>query len=125
MPDQDDHILIFVYGTLKKDHANHQLLESSSFIGNAITESAYPMICSNGVFPYLFEMPGTGYNIFGEVYQIDYETLQRLDWLEGVPDHYYRKSIKVSIDAKTNEVLCYFAAHEWDQNKDIKLIEKF
>jgi gamma-glutamylaminecyclotransferase len=101
---------VFVYGTLKKGFGNHGLLENSKFVGAAITHCKYPMWCS-GVFPYMADVQGVGKLIFGEVYEVDEKTLNRLDVLEGVPHHYVRRIIPLAIDKVGNDsAFCYFRA---------------
>lgn len=104
--------LIFVYGTLLSGEPNYPLLESGTLVGEAQTKSEFRMF-TGGWFPYVqrselevverFE-DGTpseekfvGYSIQGEVYSIDSQTLARLDRLEGVPSHYQRHSINVTL----------------------------
>ena len=73
---------VFVYGTLKKGHGNHRLLENSRFIGeDSIT--GFDMY-STGGFPAV--IPGDGV-VFGELYEVTPEELESLHRLEG-----YRES---------------------------------
>lgn len=102
-------MLVFVYGTLKRAHYNHKCLQESEFIGKARSRDSYPMVCSNGIYPYLIEKPGEGHNIRGEVYRIDPGVLRILDRLEGYPDYYYREEIMVSLEShETLLALTYF-----------------
>lgn len=77
--------VIFVYGTLKRfERANH-LLQSSLFIGEAVTKPKYQLY-SCGSFPALV----SGHNkVFGELYGISDYTKMQLDCYEGVHDNYY------------------------------------
>lgn len=88
--------LVFVYGTLKRGHGNHRLLESSEFIGEAITEKPHPMYVSG--LPYLMEHPNegdAGKHVIGEMYEVNPIVLRNLDRLEGHPRLYERKLIEV------------------------------
>ena len=100
---------IFVYGSLKKNKKLHHFLSSSVFVSNASTCYKYPMILSkNGWYPYLLSVKNKGYYVKGEVYEIDYKTLKKLDRLEEVPHYYKRKKICVKINNKKLLVWCYF-----------------
>jgi gamma-glutamylcyclotransferase (GGCT)/AIG2-like uncharacterized protein YtfP len=101
--------LVFVYGTLMKKYWNHRRLGNSKFIGNATTFDKYPMI--NRGIPYLFNVPGRGHEIKGEVYHVTSPSIMEdLDHLEGHPHHYVRTRIKVDIEGKETEVFVYFSA---------------
>jgi gamma-glutamylcyclotransferase (GGCT)/AIG2-like uncharacterized protein YtfP len=86
-------MLVFVYGTLKRNYGNNVILQHGRFIDNDIIDG-YKLIFSHdrGGFPYAIENEGTG--IKGEVFDItgdNFErTLSRLDNLEGHPDWYRR-----------------------------------
>jgi gamma-glutamylcyclotransferase (GGCT)/AIG2-like uncharacterized protein YtfP len=81
--------LVFVYGTLRKGEINHNLLESSEFIGGYVTEPKFELH-DLGEYPGLVE--GTS-SIVGEVYRVNDETLAQLDILEDVPIEYRRELI--------------------------------
>lgn len=125
----EEGIIVFVYGTLKKGFSNDKFLESSEFIGKAYTKNKFPMyIYKNGPYPFPYmlnmisrsaELAKGDKNIFtakqlnvmseannvkGEVYKISDETLAKLDWLEGCPDFYFRREIKVIV--KTDKDVC-------------------
>lgn len=82
---------VFVYGTLMRGEANHEYyLTDESFKGNA-SASGFEMY-DIGAFPGI--VPGDGV-IPGEIYEVDDETLQRLDYLEGEGSLYIRESVPV------------------------------
>lgn len=82
---------VTVYGTLKNGHGNHGLLNGSNFIGNTIVEGK---MFSLGGFPGVrLDEPGT---FHAEVYEVDEETLAKLDILEGVPHLYTREIVIVT-----------------------------
>lgn len=110
-------IKLWVYGTLKSGFYNNALLtgtygdQPAKFIGKAATALSYPMMVRRVPFPYLFDVPGKGTRCLGEVYEVtDINMLRRLDRLEGVPNHYRRKQIKVILDVsqEESEVFAYF-----------------
>lgn len=95
---------IFVYGTLRKGQGNHGLLLSPTTrdLGPAVTLDAYQMI-SLGGFPGVRhpDPPGSPASpIVGELYEVDDETLARLDLLEGYPRFYERIQVRLHLTAK-------------------------
>lgn len=92
--------LVFTYGTLKKGFSNHRLLENQNFLGKASTIGNLFELYENGRFPMVVGVE-RGKNIDGELYEIDDECLATLDWLEGVPHHYNRKTITVKKEDDT------------------------
>ncbi|QDP55613.1 MAG: putative gamma-glutamylcyclotransferase [Prokaryotic dsDNA virus sp.] len=80
---------VFVYGTLKKNHSNSHLLESSVYIGEAESVSKFKMVNLGG-FPAILYNSDEGYKISGEIYQITPNTLHALDILEGEGTFYKR-----------------------------------
>lgn len=74
---------VFVYGSLLSGLGNHPLIESSHFLGKAISPKEFSMI-DLGWFPGIIPaIEGNAVEIVGEVYEVDDSTLQRLDRLEG------------------------------------------
>lgn len=70
---------VFVYGTLRKNYGNNVLLHSATFIGNATCNGT---MYSFGHFPYVC-LSEQDKLVYGEVYEVDEDTLARLDRLEG------------------------------------------
>jgi len=87
---------VFVYGTLKRGFCNNVLLNDATFLGEAETINRMTML-SLGGFPMLVDSYGVSI-IHGEVYEVDDDTLQELDNLEGHPNFYMRKTTNVSIN---------------------------
>lgn len=86
---------VFVYGTLKRGIGNHHLLADSQFIGNAYTVDTFKMYSVG--FPII--MPDDdGFAVYGEVYDVDDDTLKRLDNLEAEGTMYDRQKINVCLD---------------------------
>lgn len=103
---------VIVYGTLKKGFSNHRLLQTSKFLGKALTKNKYKMTRSG--IPFVNEdIPET--QITGEVYEVDPENMPSLDRLEGYRGNrensfYYRKAIPVILENKEEiEAEIYFS----------------
>ncbi|CAE6215402.1 unnamed protein product [Arabidopsis arenosa] len=101
--------LIFVYGTLKRNHRNHFLLEDlistndAVYIGQRTTRLQYPLVTGLYGIPYLINKSGSGQKIRGELYSVSKHGLVRLDELEGIKvNHYERLPIEV-IDEEDEE----------------------
>lgn len=84
---------VFVYGTLMRGEANHDYYLSNSWCKGRATVSGFKMY-DIGAFPGI--VPGEG-TVPGELYKVDYETLQRLDYLEGEGSLYIRRNVPVTM----------------------------
>lgn len=85
----------FVYGTLLSGERNNYLLETSTKLGKDTVPGF--MMVNLGAFPALISTDSeTVPPVLGEVWEIDADTLQRLDWLEGYPRLYDRKEVDTS-----------------------------
>lgn len=104
---------IFVYGTLKRNQPNHHLLteRNAVFIDEAITVDKWPLIIeTNANIPFLLYKNGIGYNIHGEIFTIDKETLDYLDDFEGVEQDIYKRkliTVKSKQSDQIEEIFCY------------------
>ena len=78
---------LFVYGTLKKGGGNHHFLESSKFIQHYKLKGHALVDLGHG-FPYMIQDKDS--SVYGEIYEVSEETLERIDLLEGVPYLYRR-----------------------------------
>ena len=86
--------LVFVYGSLKRGYALHELIESQEFVGNGVTLPLYRLF-DLGSYPGLVEWP-EGLAVSGEVYQASDACLRRLDAAEGVSEGCYaRRAIQL------------------------------
>lgn len=94
--------LVFVFGSLKKGFGNHRLLQDSEFIEPAVTKDAAFKMVSYGGFPGMYHGGDTA--IHGEVYEVDDETFQRLDRLEGHPNFYQREQVQVHLKRDADDV---------------------
>jgi len=110
---------VFVYGTLMRGQINHELLAGAEFVGEGVTSKAFGFYAGpdRGAdadelpqIPYAYEQPASGdaaVQVQGEVWAVDAATLAELDKLEGHPDWYQRKSVRVLISEKDIETFMY------------------
>lgn len=84
--------LVFVYGTLRQDEVNHDLLARARFVAEARTEPCFELF-DLGPFPAMSANGQTA--VVGELYAVDDTTLARLDRLEGHPSFYQRTEIRL------------------------------
>ncbi len=117
-------MLVFVYGTLKRGFYNHGFLSSSVFVGVAATKDKYPMINVEEYFPYLINDKNKGNYVKGEIFEINGETLLKLDVLEGYPSLYNRENIELKMDTHTVEATVYFLNRKIDYSY-YELLEEF
>ncbi len=102
-------MIVFVYGSLKRDKKLHFYLKDAKFLGKAFTCHKYPMVISKeGWYPYLIEHKGRGDYIKGEAYKITPKLLKILDKVEETPNYYYRKKICIKIRNKKHKAYAYF-----------------
>jgi len=103
---------IMAYGTLQRNFVWWERLLKDKpgvkFCGKAVTVDRYYLFACG--IPYLSKTgPGPGTKVRGEVFEVDDETLEHLDRLEGHPNWYTRTPIKVSIRRQAAiEVEAYF-----------------
>ncbi|HEX4351864.1 MAG TPA: gamma-glutamylcyclotransferase family protein, partial [Polyangiales bacterium] len=76
-------MLLFVYGTLRRDAANHHEMGDARFIGRARTAPRYELVDMGG-YPAMLE--GGRTSIVGELYEVDDALLRQLDAFEEVPE---------------------------------------
>tara|TARA_Y100001963_G_C6628802_1_gene375274 strand:- start:260 stop:655 length:396 start_codon:yes stop_codon:yes gene_type:complete len=86
--------LVFVYGTLKFGFSNYRLLWDSKLIGRGITTKKFALYEAG--IPFVMEHESDT-EIYGEVYEVDEQTLAILDSLEGHPYMYERKRSNVRL----------------------------
>ncbi|MEO0730199.1 MAG: gamma-glutamylcyclotransferase family protein [Pseudomonadota bacterium] len=82
----EDRTTIFVYGTLKRGYPNYAAyLSRAEFVSEARTVEPYPLVIG-GRFrtPYMFDEPGTGARVSGDVFRVTSRERSRLDLLERV-----------------------------------------
>ena len=105
VPQTEKHYL-FVYGTLKRGHCNHYLLEGCPFMGEAETKEKYALYEAD--IPYVIKEKKISH-IKGEVYEVPRHILKRIDRLEGHPFFYKREKARVVLeDGREVEAWMYF-----------------
>lgn len=83
--------LLAVYGTLKKGHPNHRVIEDAEYLGQEAIEGW--AMYSLGYFPCIVPMKLSG-QVVVEVYKVP--DLARADRLEGYPRFYDRTKVPTS-----------------------------
>lgn len=84
--------LVFVYGTLLSGESNHRLLSRSAPAGAARTAARYELADLGG---YPAMIAGGATAVCGELWEVDDDTLSRLDELEGHPGFYERQMVQL------------------------------
>ena len=104
--------ILFTYGTLKKGHGNHRVLDGATYLGTASTEPTFTMLHLGG-FPGIIRGGETA--VQGELYKVtSQQMMDRLDRLEGHPTFYERQPIKVNpSDGPEITVEAYVLPPEW------------
>lgn len=82
--------VVAVYGSLREGFGNHGFLDTAKLLGTTKTQpeykmfslGAYPAVCTGGDTP-----------ITLEVYEVDGDTFESLDRLEGHPEFYCRRQV--------------------------------
>ncbi|WCJ19204.1 AIG2-like (avirulence induced gene) family protein [Euphorbia peplus] len=88
-------ILIFSYGTLKRDFPNYPLIlqNDATFIGTYITRQPYPLVIGPHGIPFLINLPDVAgaHRVKGELYSVSATGIIRLDDLEGTTTGHYQR----------------------------------
>lgn len=97
--------LVFVYGTLKRRGRNHRKLLCSKYIGEGATGPSFRLV-NLGRAPGV--IPGN-HCVYGEVYEVDSDTLHDLDELENLGWVYDREEVEIllSDQKNTNKLTCW------------------
>lgn len=94
--------LVFVYGTLMRAGANHNVLQrlGCTFLGEATTLEPRTLV-DLGPYPALLPLrdgaPPPTTRIEGEVWEIDDRSLRELDAFEGYPELYTRERVALRV----------------------------
>lgn len=94
--------VIFVYGSLKRGYALHELLEHQRYLGNAESVPCGRLF-DLGSYPGLVAEE-SGYGVRGELYEVTEECLAALDEVEGVGEGLYERS-RIELAAPNEAIL--------------------
>lgn len=101
--------ILFVYGTLRAGYHNHHLLHKAKPLGLARTLQPRVMLAKG--IPFLHRSTHSvdswgvkeqAPRVWGEVYQLPWEQLRRVDMLEGHPKWYRRMLEPVELEGSTD-----------------------
>ena len=85
--------LVFVYGTLMQGELHHTSIAHARFVRAAETLPLYELV---QIDYYPAMLTGGARRVLGELYEVDDETLRKLDALEQVPEYYERHTIELA-----------------------------
>lgn len=110
---------IFVYGTLKTGFPNFHINTGTRVPGEFVTVQRFPLyLIGPTQVPWLVNRPGEGEFVVGEVFEVDANTLARMDVLEQIdePLWYAREALLVQrLDDSSSppmQVQVYFGSAE-------------
>lgn len=92
-----DHECVAVYGTLREGMHNNYLLESSEHLGEGETVDSYTMHVDGIPYLHVDSSHPDADSIVVDVYEVDQDTLKRLDQLEGHPSWYERQLVDIEL----------------------------
>lgn len=107
---------VFVYGTLKSGHGNNRLLADAHFSGEAVTVTPFRLV-DRGI-PFACREGADLLPVLGELYEVSYPELMRLDGLEGVPWGYQRTWAEVKVIGAPHTVRRAFIYTRHDMPED-------
>ena len=100
--------LLFLYGTLKRGCSNHGQMAGQKFIDLARTPPGFRLFDLGG-YPAISAVADDRDGVFGEIWSVDPEGLERLDHFEGVHEGLYRRdSIRLMPPFADQPVFAYF-----------------
>ena len=97
--------LIFTYGTLMKDRSAHNSFQNMSYVTDTILSDYGLYEASDNNYP--CAVPVEGFKVYGEIYSLDKNTLDRLDQYEEEGELYIRKKVIV-VTEENKEVNVWF-----------------
>jgi gamma-glutamylaminecyclotransferase len=93
---------VFIFGNAKAGFPLHEsTIAGSAYLGRYRTTHPYPLVVAGRWYaPVMFDEPGTGVQVHGELYELELAALARLDALEsiGLPGNFRRPVHIESID---------------------------
>ncbi|RPF52243.1 gamma-glutamylcyclotransferase [Aquisalibacillus elongatus] len=110
---------LFVYGTLRKGERNHDFLKQATLISEQSWTEGF--LIDTG-YDYPAMVIDSDNLVYGEVYEIDSETLAKVDALEGYKDdsehnHYMRSKRMIYSDVGSMEAYVYYYHHSSQHEK--------
>ena len=88
-------MLVFVYGTLKKDKCNAHIMKGAKYLREfTLPVKGFLYWNTSRNYPH-FISDDTGAFISGELYEVDDNLVSKLDFFEGHPTFFKRKSVKM------------------------------
>ena len=103
---------VFVFGTLKQGFPNVGINTGRRVAGEFVTQERYPLyLVGERHSPWMIDAPGQGYEVAGQVFEVDAVALKAMDALERVsePDGYRRVLIGVRRRDGISEIRQAFA----------------
>lgn len=101
-------MFIFIYGSLKTDKENHDILRkfNARYVGTGTTKRYFYLIKHQDKnYPYAV-LNSYGYNIQGEIYDINYFGLSEIDRFENHPDYFTRHLEWIHSKENDRDYLC-------------------
>ena len=105
---------LFVYGSLRQGFPNHHLLVEggATLLGTFESEEELYMVgLKSGAYPYVIDEPVNPTcvptTIKGEVYEVSYDLMLKLDAFEGHPHHYTRQTLIVHQNDRFKPTIAY------------------
>jgi len=93
--------VLFVYGTLKRGFKNHRHIADQRFVCEARTAPGYRLY-NLGDYPGLVVEATDTLGVTGELWEVDADSLARLDEFEGVAEGLYRR-VRVELDGSSHQ----------------------
>jgi gamma-glutamylaminecyclotransferase len=90
-------VQVMVYGTLMRGERNHRQMTGARFVREVRTTARFTLV-DRGAFPALLQEGAT--SVRGELYEVTPEHLARLDWFEGAPRLYERRTVRLADGAR-------------------------
>jgi gamma-glutamylcyclotransferase (GGCT)/AIG2-like uncharacterized protein YtfP len=81
---------------------HHGVLADARFLGPAATQPEFDLV---QIDYYPAMLPGGALRVYGELYEVNEDTLRALDRLEEVPDYYERKTITLADGSQAQSYL--------------------
>lgn len=105
---------VFVYGTLLEGEGNHSFLNGAHFLDGVRLSGA--QMYDVGYFPCIVDSDNPYQSVYGELYEVDDETLMDLDQLESEGRMYERREVIVTScepdSAEKTKAFAYFWLRE-------------